>query len=545
MGRKPAMNPAGARSSARARPWRAIALPLAVLALLPFGLALRDSPARIVEYVFLLLLVGSMVALILNRVERIRRQALTPVIELARGAATLEIGNPEGVVLPVPSEFYGSEWAELVAAMQSALKRADVRLLEEHRRTTALEASNRALTAELDARESYLDKQTTRLQEAMNSAWQAAEAKTRVLTNTSHEIRTPLNGIIGTTELLLRSQPLNESQRSLLRTQLGAAEALLTLVDDILQLGQATGGLSLQIAPFDVAAEATLVCGALQPLANSRQIGLRVEIPRELHAARVGDRARIRQIMMGLVGNALKFTQHGEVVLELGDTEALDLMLCVRDTGIGIPADQFSRIFEPFFQVDSQVSRRFSGTGLGLAIVNEIVRAMEGRITVESTLGRGSAFYVQLPLEFADPSSLAAAPEPTSAPTVAGDLRVLVVDDIEMNRELLDLQVNSLGARSATAESGQAAIELLESEEFDVLLLDCQMPELDGYQTARAIRSRWPQRSLRIVAVTAHAQPGERERCLRAGMDDYIAKPVAMSVLERVLAGGSDRGDAG
>lgn len=470
------------------------------------------------------------------RTRRAASLANEPLLRLARALATMEIGGAAGAGLPPAPTGAAPHWVELYGAIEASVQRAETMLTTERRAADSLESSNRALAAEAEARESYLEKQTKRLQEAMSATWQAAEAKTRMLTNTSHEIRTPLNGIIGTTELLLRSQPLSDSQRGLLKTQLGAAQALLTLVDDILQLGHASRGLTLQPVPFDVAAEAAMVCGALQPLAGSRQIGLRVEIPRDLHAARIGDRARIRQIMMGLVGNALKFTEHGEVVLELGDSEDLALLIRVRDSGIGIPADQFSRIFEAFYQVESQLSRRFAGTGLGLAIISEVVKAMDGRITVESTLGVGSTFCVQLPLEFADPSTLAVAVESIYELPVQSDLRVLVVDDIEMNRELLDLQVSSLGASTTTADSGLRAIELLSEHAFDLVLLDCQMPELDGYQTARRIRARWPQRSLRIVAVTAHAQPGERERCLRSGMDDYIAKPVAMATLERLLA---------
>ncbi len=468
-----------------------------------------------------------------------RREALRvsePLVRLARALAAIEIGTSSGARLPPVPSSTARDWVELYGVIELSFQRVETLLMSERRAADTLEASNRTLAAEAEARENYLEKQTKRLQEAMSATWQAAEAKTRMLTNTSHEIRTPLNGIIGTTELLLRSQPLSDSQRGLLRTQLGAAEALLALVDDILQLGQASSGLTLQPVPFDVAAEAAMVCGALQPLAGSRQIGLRVEIPRELHAARIGDRARIRQIMMGLVGNALKFTEHGEVVLELDDSEDLALLIRVRDSGIGIPADQFSRIFDAFYQVESQHSRRFAGTGLGLAIVNEVVKAMDGRITVESTLGVGSTFCVQLPLEFADPSTLAVPVESNYDRQMQSNLRVLVVDDIEMNRELLDLQVSSLGATTTTAESGMRAIELLAENTFDLVLLDCQMPELDGYQTARRIRARWPQSPLRIVAVTAHAQPGERERCLRSGMDDYIAKPVAMATLERLLA---------
>lgn len=474
---------------------------------------------------------------------RASRGLAQPFERLAEDIRKVEIGHREGIrFAPLPRGTVAEALA-VRAALEESMRRADAALLGERRSADALDTANRKLAHEIDTRDTYLEKQTRRLQEAMSAAWQASEAKSRMLTNTSHEIRTPLNGIIGTTELLLRSQPLSESQRSLLRTQLGAAEALRVLVDDILHLGRASSGLALQPAPFDVAAEAHMVCGALQPLADSRQITLRVEVPRELHACRVGDRARIRQIMMGLVGNALKFTERGEVVLALDDSEDYELLIRVRDTGIGIPADQFSRIFDPFYQIESSTSRRFPGTGLGLAIIDEIVKAMDGRITVESTLGAGSTFCVCLPLELADASELAATETGTTTLSVPAGLRVLVVDDIEMNRELLEMQVASMGAASASAESGQRALDLLAEADFDLVLLDCQMPEMDGYEAAREIRGRWPDRPLRIVAVTAHAEPGERERCLRAGMDDYVSKPLSMDTLARVL-GEASRAEA-
>jgi len=503
------------------------------------GISLCQPTTMISALVIIGMLAASAaVAMSVHRhVQTSQSEAAEPLQRLLAALAQHET-EPDGKLrLPALPSAAPRQWSELYAGIERMLKRVDSALASQRRVSETLQSSNLKLSAEIEARESYLEKQSQRLQDAMTATLQAAEAKTRVLTNTSHEIRTPLNGIIGTTELLLRSRPLSDSQRGLLKTQLGAAEALLSLVDDILQLGRASNGLALQLVPFDVAVEARLVCGALQPLANSRQISLKTEVPRDLHAARIGDRARIRQIMMGLVGNALKFTERGSVVLEVADSEEYALIIRVRDTGIGIPADQLSRIFEPFYQIDSALSRRFSGTGLGLAIISEIVKAMDGRITVESTLGVGTTFCVLLPLEFADPSALAEMDEaPEVASAAPSDLRVLVVDDIEMNRELLELQVASLGAACVTAESGQRALDRLAAAEFDLLLLDCQMPDMDGYETAQTIRQRWPQRSLRIVAVTAHAQPGERERCLGSGMDDYVAKPLTMATLERLLA---------
>lgn len=427
------------------------------------------------------------------------------------------------------------EAQDLADALTGLVQRLD----DAHRETQSAEArrvdATTQLAASLEQQDSYIDKQTRRLQEALNVARQASEAKTRLITNTSHEIRTPLNGIIGTAEMLLHSQPLSEAQRSMLRVQLNAAHGLLTLVNDILDLSRSGAALRTERAAFDVVAEAHTVCEALRATASKKGLQLRVTAPAAYHPYRWGDRARFRQLLMSLVGNALKFTQQGEVSIEFDESDTSELMVHVRDTGIGIAAADFDRIFEHFYQVDASFTREYGGTGLGLAIVREITDAMAGHVSVASALGQGSTFTLHLPLDLAQACDLAAPTENKATAKAAGALRVLIVDDIDMNRDLLEMQVQALGSETAKVDGGLAAVEYADRHALDLVLLDCQMPQIDGYETARRLRALKLPRPLRIVAVTAHAQPGERERCLAAGMDDYLVKPVTMEGLGRIL----------
>ncbi|MFA5682980.1 MAG: ATP-binding protein [Lysobacteraceae bacterium] len=474
-------------------------------------------------------------ALIGRAARRVGIDVATPINQLADACATQDGAQPSPPGAP-PSPF--EETNQLQSAVEQVLLRAGRRLEQEQQNGRALESANQRLSEQLDANDGYLEMQTQRLQDAMAAAWQAAETKNRVLTNTSHEIRTPLNGIIGATELLLRSQPLADAQRDLLQRQLDAAQALLVLVDDILHLGRASSGLVLRPAGFDILAEARRVRDALRSLADERGLALTVQAAADFHAFREGDQARIRQILIGLVGNALKFTAQGGVDVHLQEIDADRLRLRVSDTGIGIPADQLSRVFEPFYQVQGNTDREYGGTGLGLAIVAEIVRAMDGRITVESAPGNGTTFDIELPLPRAQAPQRAVDTDPPPLAALPADaLRALVVDDLALNRELLVMQATALGVPAQAADSGVAALQCLADDpSINLLLLDCQMPGMDGYAASRAIRERWPQRALTIIAVTAHARADELQRCLHAGMDDYLAKPVTLAALRDILA---------
>ena len=475
----------------------------------------------------------------MRRAARVRlERAWRPFSDLAHQLRLHADGIDDSTWQRLPPDAW-AEVQELSELNAKLLRRLDESRDEARHADAQLVEANAQLASEVEQRDSYIDKQMRRLQDALNAARQASEAKTRLMTNTSHEIRTPLNGIIGTAEMLLRSKPLSASQASLLRVQLNAAKGLLALVNDILDLSRSAAQLEPAREPFDVVAESATVCEALRADANKRGLKLELQVPPEFHGYRWGDRARFRQLLTNLVGNALKFTSEGSVRVELGESETSELVVRVQDTGIGIAEKDFERIFEPFVQVDSSSTRKYGGTGLGLSIARELTQAMSGYLTLNSEVGQGSCFTLQLPLDLAQAADLISEPEidagaePVALPQ--GALQVLVVDDIDMNRDLLEMQVQALGGETAKVDGGAAAIAHVQAHPVDLVLLDCQMPQMDGYEAASRMRALQLGRRLRIVAVTAHAQPGERERCIAAGRDDYLSKPVTMDALQRIL----------
>jgi len=503
-----------------------------------FKVTLRSSPQQWMQSllpvaVFVLAAAVALLLFLKRAVRALSGRLTVPLEQLVRLVQRVENGELDaiGEVATQPDSW--REASEIHHALQMLLTRTRTAMREAREANAALARSNAELAVSIDERDGYIDRQTRRLQEALSAAWKSAETRAQLIANTSHEIRTPLNGILGATELLLRSEPLNASQRQLLRVQLGAARGLLTLVNDILDISRLSRGVLLESKPFDVRQECEFVCDSLRPLANERGLYLTLTADSDFYTFRRGDQSRFRQLALGLVGNALKFTEHGGVSLVLGETPGCELLVEVRDTGPGIPVPKFDAIFEPYVQLDASMTRRRGGAGLGLAIAKDIVSAMEGRIEVESELGKGAVFRVLLPLDIAQPEDIEI--DQPSVEVDVAELRVLIVDDIDMNRDLLELQLSAFGCKGQKAAGGTEALAMLEAQAFDLVLLDCQMPKMDGYEVARTIRRLWPDRFLRIVAVTAHAQPGERERCLEAGMDDYVAKPLAMSTLARVL----------
>jgi PAS domain S-box-containing protein len=378
-----------------------------------------------------------------------------------------------------------------------------------------------------------------RLADALHAAQQAAEAKSRFLAMMSHEIRTPMNGVLGMIDLLADTT-LGEEQRRMLARCRSSSVALLTILDDILDFSKIEAGkLDLERAPVALRALIEDACATLAPQADARSVRLGVHVDDALPEAIVGDAVRLRQILLNLAGNAVKFTQDGRVDVEARADRAT-LRLCVRDTGIGIAPEALAHLFRPFEQADAATTRRFGGTGLGLSIVKRLAELMGGDVACESTPGVGSTFTVTLPFVAATPVATEAVAARRMPPR---GLRALLAEDHPINREVIAGQLAKLGWSCDFAEDGEVAWTRLCDEtgrgRYAVLITDCHMPRLDGHGLVARLRDdeRAHERPrLPVLALTANALQGERERCLAAGMDAYLSKPMQVDDLAQALA---------
>ena len=475
-----------------------------------------------------------------------------PMLNVISALSQVRASSPEKVRLPIPHNHRDDEIGTMVGIINQHLETIDSSLAQLRQAESAMKNYSTQLEQEVEDRTREISEKNQALQrgnralvKAKEDAVRRARARANFLASMSHEIRTPLNGVLGMLGLALEGD-LDPAERNRLEIALIAGESLLELLNDILDISKVEAGkLSLETIPFSVR-RLIEECATLHAQqAQSKNIYLVNEIDPDLPESFLGDPTRVRQVLNNLLSNAIKFTEEGGVRIRAGYSGG-SLRIDVVDTGIGMSKEGLHRIFSPFSQADADTTRLYGGTGLGLTLCRQLVERMHGQILVDSLEGSGTHFTVTLPLPVHDAGPADAEAVASRNPRLGitseqpqsetdQPLSILLVEDNQVNQLVASSLLKKLGHQADHAENGQKAIHALEQKHYDMVLMDCQMPVMNGYEATQRIRQNPNWKSLPIIAVTANVMQGDREDCLASGMNDYITKPYKRDELRAVI----------